>query len=106
MVSLKDLQIRALCSKILEQKIRYLQGSPAGRGYLCLAVAICSGRGYLFLFAKNVKNFMSSCTVCERKGRDVQEGISTKKLNRFKKRCSSMEIYMSTTNIQNIIKIC
>jgi len=30
------------------------QGSPAGRGYLCLAVAICSGRGYLFLFAKNV----------------------------------------------------
>ena len=33
------------------------QGSPAGRGYLCLAVAICSGRGYLFLFAKNVKNY-------------------------------------------------
>ena len=28
--------------------------------------------------------------VCERKGRDVQEGISTKKLNRFKMRCSSM----------------
>ncbi len=33
------------------------QGSPAGRGYLCLAVAICSGRGYLFLFAKNVNNY-------------------------------------------------
>ncbi len=33
------------------------QGSPAGRGYLCLAVAICSGRGYLFLFSKNVKNY-------------------------------------------------
>ncbi len=33
------------------------QGYTAGRGYMCLAVAVCSGRGCLFLFAENIKKF-------------------------------------------------
>ena len=33
-----------------------VQGYTAGRGYMCLAVAVCSGRGCLFLFAENFKN--------------------------------------------------
>jgi hypothetical protein len=35
---------------------QWAQGYTAGRGYMCLAVAVCSGRGCLFLFAENFKN--------------------------------------------------
>ena len=49
------LPLLAIVSLFANYCTRWRQGYTAGRGYMCLAVAVCSGRGWLFLFAENIK---------------------------------------------------